>query len=193
MTRRIIMDCDPGHDDAIALLAAYGSPALELVAVTTVCGNRDVDRVTANALALGTAVGMAGVLFARGAERPLVREHRSAADIHGESGLDGPVLEPGRLPLDPRPAAELIVDLVTAAGPGELTLVATAPLTNLALALRREPGIAGRVRGVAIMGGAIGAGNVTPGWPPGSTRSGSGTWRRTRSAACPDRCADLWR
>jgi purine nucleosidase len=122
-----------------------------------------------------------------------LREHRSAADIHGESGLDGPVLEPGRLPLDPRPAAELIVDLVTAAGPGELTLVATAPLTNLALARRREPGIAGRVRGVAIMGGAIGAGNVTPGWPPGSTRSGSGTWRRTRSAACPDRCADLWR
>jgi purine nucleosidase len=162
MTRRIVMDCDPGHDDAIALLAAYGSPALELVAVTTVCGNRDVDRVTANALALGTAVGMDGVLFARGAERPLVREHRSAADIHGESGLDGPVLEPGRLPLDPRPAAELIVDLVTAAEPGELTLVATAPLTNLALALRREPGIAGRVREVAIMGGAIGSGNVTP-------------------------------
>jgi purine nucleosidase len=162
MTRRIIMDCDPGHDDAIALLAAHGSPALELVAVTTVCGNRDVDRVTANALAVGTAVGMDGVLFARGAERPLAREHRSAADIHGESGLDGPVLEPGRLPLDPRPAAELIVDLVAAAAPGELTLVATAPLTNLALALRRAPGIAGRVREVAIMGGAIGSGNVTP-------------------------------
>jgi purine nucleosidase len=161
VTRRILMDCDPGHDDAIALLTAYGSPELDLVAVTTVCGNRDVDRVTANALALGTAVGMDGVLFARGAERPLAREHRSAADIHGESGLDGPVLEPGRLPLDPRPAAELIVDLVMAAEPGELTLVATAPLTNLALALRREPAIAGRVREVAIMGGAIGAGNVT--------------------------------
>lgn len=162
MPRKVIIDCDPGHDDAIAMLAAYGHPAVQLLAVTTVCGNQTVDLVTRNARAVGALAGMTDVVFARGAAAPLVRAHRPAADIHGDTGLDGPRLPgPSAVPLDPRPADEVIVDLVMAAAPGEITLVATAPLTNLALALRREPRIADRVAGVSIMGGAIGPGNVT--------------------------------
>ncbi|MTD13212.1 ribonucleoside hydrolase [Nakamurella sp. YIM 132087] len=163
MATTIILDCDPGHDDAFAMLTAYGHPAIDLVAVTTVCGNQTVDLVTRNALAVGGLAGMTDVLFARGAEHPLVREHRAAPDIHGDTGLDGPPLpDPGAVTLDPRSADQLIVDLVMAAEPGEITLVATAPLTNLALALQREPLIAERVEGVAIMGGAVGQGNITP-------------------------------
>ncbi len=161
MSRRIILDCDPGHDDALAMLTAYGNPEIELVAVTTVCGNQTVDLVTRNALAIGAVAGMKDVMFARGAEQPLQRAHRAAPEIHGESGLDGPVLRPSGISLDPRTAAELIVDVVMDALPGEITLVATAPLTNLALALRLEPAIAGRVAEVAVMGGAIGQGNMT--------------------------------
>ncbi len=161
MTRKIILDCDPGHDDALAILAAYGNPGIELVAVTTVCGNQTVDLVTRNALVIGAVAGMTDVIFARGAEQPLRRAHRAAPDIHGESGMDGPELRPSDIVLDSRTAAELMVGIVMAAPPGEITLVATAPLTNLALALQLEPAIAGRVAEVAIMGGAIGQGNMT--------------------------------
>jgi purine nucleosidase len=162
MTRKLILDCDPGHDDALALLTAFGHPALELVAVTTVCGNQTVDLVTRNALAIGAVAGMTGVTFARGADAPLLRRHRPATDIHGETGMDGPPLpDASGMRLDPRPADELLVDLIRTAEPGEITLVATAPLTNLALALRRDPTIAERVAEVVIMGGAIGQGNVT--------------------------------
>jgi purine nucleosidase len=156
---RLVLDCDPGHDDAFALFVALGSPRLELAAVTTVAGNQTVEKVTANTLALLGHLGVHGVPVARGADRPLTRTHRPAPDIHGDSGLDGPVLAPGTQALDPRSAAELIVDLVMAE-PG-LTLVATGPLTNLALALRREPRVATRVAGVSIMGGAVTTGNVT--------------------------------
>jgi purine nucleosidase len=162
MPRKIIMDCDPGHDDAVALLVAYGNPAIDLLAVTTVCGNQTVDLVTRNALVIGTIAGMTDVIFARGAEHPLRREHLAAESIHGPSGMDGPAPREPQLPLDPRPADQLIVDLIMASEPGEITLVATAPLTNVALALQREPAIAGRVAEVAIMGGAIGQGNMTP-------------------------------
>ena len=162
MTRTVIMDCDPGHDDALALFTAYGHPALDLIAVTTVCGNQTVDLVTRNARAVGAVAGMTGVTFARGAHAPLSRPHRPAADIHGDSGMDGPTLpDVESISLDLRPADEVIVDLIMAREPGEITILATAPLTNLALALQREPAIADRVAEVALMGGAIGQGNVT--------------------------------
>src|ERR1700712_3549773 len=90
LPRKIILDCDPGHDDALAILVAYGSPAIDLLAVTTVCGNQTVDLVTRNALVVGTVAGMSDVIFARGAADPLLREHRAAPDIHGASGMDGP-------------------------------------------------------------------------------------------------------
>ncbi|MCF7549948.1 nucleoside hydrolase [Pseudonocardia sp. WMMC193] len=156
----VLLDCDPGHDDAFALFVALGHPGLDLVGVTTVCGNQTVERVTANAAKLLDHLGVEGALpLARGAERPLARDHRAAPDIHGESGMDGPVLPASSRALDPRPADELIVDLVRAR-PGTV-LVATGPLTNLALALRRDPEIARLVGGVAIMGGAVTTGNVT--------------------------------
>ncbi len=163
MTRTVIVDCDPGHDDALALFTAFGSAELRVAAVTTVCGNQTVDLVTRNALAIVEIAGLTGhVVVARGAEAPLTRVHTPAVSIHGVTGLDGPVLPATPGPVDPRPADAVIVDLVMAAGPGEITIVATGPLTNLALALQREPAIAGRVAEVVLMGGAATQGNITP-------------------------------
>ncbi|WP_100365870.1 nucleoside hydrolase [Diaminobutyricimonas aerilata] len=159
--RKIILDCDPGHDDAIALLVAHGDPRVDLVAVTTVAGNQTIDKITRNALAVGRIAGITGVPFARGAERPLVRSPRIAPDIHGDSGLDGPVLPEPVIELDPRPAAQLIVDTVMAHPAGAITLVPTGPLTNIALAARLEPRIVDRVREVVLMGGGVGVGNTT--------------------------------
>src|SRR3954467_9316353 len=88
--RKIILDCDPGHDDAVALLLAHGNPDIELLAVTTVVGNQTLPKVTRNALAVARIAGIPGVPFAAGADRPLLREIEVAGDIHGESGLDGP-------------------------------------------------------------------------------------------------------
>lgn len=162
MPRRIILDCDPGHDDAIAMLLAAGSPAIDLVAVTTVAGNQTLEKVTRNALAVGTVAGLEGVPFAAGADRPLVREPLIAPEYHGESGLDGPELPEPTIALDERHAVDLIVETVMASEPGDITLVPTGALTNLALAVRREPRIAERVREVVWMGGAAAGGNLTP-------------------------------
>jgi purine nucleosidase len=159
--RKIILDCDPGHDDAIALLLAHGSPGIELLAVTTVAGNQTLDKVTRNALAVAQVGGITGVPFAAGCARPLLRAPRVAGDIHGESGLDGPVLPEPQTTLDPRHAVDLIVDTVLAHPPGTVTLVPVGPLTNIALAVRREPRIVERVAEVVLMGGAYGVGNVT--------------------------------
>ena len=159
--RKIILDCDPGHDDAIALLLAHGSPGIELLAVTTVAGNQTLDKVTRNALAVAQVGGITGVPFAAGCARPLLRAPRVAGEIHGESGLDGPVLPEPQVTLDPRHAVDLIVDTVLAHPPGTVTLVPVGPLTNIALAVRTEPRIVERVAEVVLMGGAYGPGNVT--------------------------------
>jgi purine nucleosidase len=156
---RIILDCDPGHDDAIAMLLAHGSPSIELVAITTVAGNQTLEKVTRNARAVATLAGIEGVPIAAGSDRPLVRAPRHGGDIHGESGLDGPVLPEPTVPLDPRHAVDLIVETVMAAPPRTITLVPVGPLTNIALAVRREPRLAERVRGVVLMGGAYRRGN----------------------------------
>jgi purine nucleosidase len=164
--RKIVLDCDPGHDDAIALLLAHASPAVELLAVTTVAGNQTIEKVTRNALAVARVGGIAAVPFAAGATRPLLRTAMVAGDIHGESGLNGPVLpepDPDRdVVLDPRHGVELLIDTVMAHPPGEVTLVPTGPLTNIALAARLEPRIVERVAEVVLMGGAVGAGNRMP-------------------------------
>ena len=159
MTRRIILDCDPGHDDAIALLLAHGNPEIELAAVTTVHGNAGIDKVTRNALSVARVAGILGVPFARGAERPLVRKLEEAPDIHGDSGLDGPVLPEPVIELDERGAVQLIIDTVMQAEPGTITLVPTGALTNIALAARLEPRIVSRVREVVLMGGGVHVGN----------------------------------
>ena len=125
--RKIILDCDPGHDDAIALLVAHGSPEVELLAVTTVAGNQTLDKVTRNALAVATVGGLRDIPIAAGAVRPLVRAPRVAEAEHGTSGLDGVTLPATTAPLDPRHAVELIIETVMSRPAGEVTLVPTAP------------------------------------------------------------------
>jgi purine nucleosidase len=159
MPTKIILDCDPGHDDAIALLLAWGSPEIDLVGVTTVMGNQTIEKVTRNALAVARVAGITGVPFARGAHRPLVREVEVAETIHGESGLDGPVLPSPTISLDPRHAVDFIIDTIMASEIGEITLVPTGALTNIALAVRKEPRIVERVKQVVLMGGGVNVGN----------------------------------
>ena len=162
MPRKIILDCDPGHDDAMAILLAHGSPDVELVAITTVAGNQTLPKVTRNALRMCTVAGITDVPVAAGCALPLVRPQIVAPEIHGESGLDGPDLPEPTVELDPRHAVDLIIETVMAAEPGEITLVPVGPLTNIAMAIRREPAIVERVREVSLMGGAYTRGNTTP-------------------------------
>jgi purine nucleosidase len=159
MAQKIILDCDPGHDDAIALMLAHGNPAIDLVAVTTVMGNQTIEKVTRNALSVARVAGITGVPFAAGCVRPLVRPIKTAPTIHGESGLDGPVLPEPVLELDGRHAVDLIVDTVMAAEPGTITLIPTGALTNIAMAARKEPRIVPRVKEVVLMGGGVSTGN----------------------------------
>jgi inosine-uridine nucleoside N-ribohydrolase len=158
---RIVFDCDPGHDDAIALALALASPELELLGVTTVAGNQTLQKTTANAIRVLDHLGREDVAVAAGAARPLVRERSVAAEVHGETGLDGPDLPPAaRAPL-----REHAIDWVAnalAAQPAAATLVATGPLTNVALLLARHPQCQDKLDRVVLMGGAIGEGNVTP-------------------------------
>lgn len=156
----IVLDCDPGHDDALAILLAAAAPALELVAITTVAGNQSLDKTTLNARRMCTVAGITGVPIAAGCDRPLVRPRIASPEIHGESGLDGPAFGAPTVPLDPRHAVDLILE-ASHAHEG-LVLVAVGPLTNVATALTRDAALASRLRRVVLMGGAIGLGNVTP-------------------------------
>ena len=159
MATKIILDCDPGHDDAIAMLLAHGNPNIDLVAVTTVHGNQTIEKVTRNALAVATVAGITGVPFAAGANRPLVRDAEVADSIHGDSGLDGPTLPEPAFSKDERHAVDLIIDTIMQNAPGTITLVPTGALTNIALAVRKEPRIAARVKEVVLMGGGYHVGN----------------------------------
>lgn len=161
MASKIILDCDTGHDDALAILLAHGCPEVELVAVTTVAGNQTLDKTTRNTLGVCAAAGVHSVPVAAGSDRPLARELRTAGHVHGESGIHGVDLPDAAHALADEHAVDLLVDLVLGA-PGEITLVPTGPLTNIARALRREPRIAAYVREVVLMGGAYTRGNVTP-------------------------------
>src|SRR5437764_757835 len=159
---RIILDTDPGIDDALALFLALASPEIQLEAITTVSGNVHVDITTRNALALLELAGRTGIPVARGSDRPLVRETVIADYVHGRNGVAEVLLpEPQRQPTG-KHAVDVIIEQIMAA-PGAITLVPIGPLTNVALALRREPRIAQHVREVVIMGGALRVpGNDTP-------------------------------
>jgi inosine-uridine nucleoside N-ribohydrolase len=157
----IILDCDPGHDDAAALLLALASNEVELLGVTTVAGNQTLAKTTANAIRVLDCAGRPDVPVAAGASRPLVRELHVADRVHGESGLDGAELpDPTRTP-DPAHAVDWTAAQL-AASSSPVTLVAVGPLTNIALLLARHPEAESRVERIVIMGGAIGEGNVTP-------------------------------
>jgi purine nucleosidase len=161
MPRKIILDCDPGHDDAMAILLAHGNPEIELLAITTVAGNQTVDKTSLNARRVCTVAGIRDVPVASGCDRPLTRELKTAAYIHGESGLDGPAFGEPTVPLDERHAVDLLIELLMSSN-GDITLVPTAPLTNIAMALRKEPRIVHKVQEIVLMGGAYTRGNTTP-------------------------------
>ena len=155
----IILDCDPGHDDAIALLLALASPELEVLGVTTVHGNQTLEKTTANALRVLDLARRADISVAAGADRPLSRELTIASHVHGESGLDGPALPPAvRSPLGEH--AVDFMERVISASSKPVTLVPTGPLTNIALLLERTGGA--NVERIVLMGGSIGEGNMTP-------------------------------
>jgi inosine-uridine nucleoside N-ribohydrolase len=162
VAQKIILDVDPGHDDAMAILLASASPAIDLLAITTVAGNQTLPKTTLNARRVCSRAGIHGIPVAAGCDRPLVREQRVAENIHGESGLEGPTFagEPD-VPLDPRHAVDLIIELLMASD-GDVMLVPTGPLTNIGMAMRREPRIVPKIRHISLMGGAWGFGNQTP-------------------------------
>ena len=157
----IILDCDPGHDDAIALLLALASPEVSLLGVTTVSGNQTLDKTTANAIRVLDHVGRGDVPVAAGAARPLIRARHVAAEVHGETGLDGPDLPPPAREPEPTHAIDWIAHALEASAE-PVTLVPTGPLTNVALFLTRYPELAAKVERVVLMGGAFGEGNTTP-------------------------------
>ncbi|MEG0006545.1 MAG: pyrimidine-specific ribonucleoside hydrolase RihA [Aeromonas sp.] len=161
MTLPVILDCDPGHDDAIALILALASPELKVLAVTTSAGNQTPDKTLNNALRILTLLGRHDIPVAAGAPKPLARELIIADNVHGESGLDGP-----RLP-DPGFAAQAMTALELMArtlreSPVPVTLVPTGPLTNIALLLAAHPELHPKIARIVLMGGAAGAGNWTP-------------------------------
>ena len=161
MTTSIILDCDPGIDDALAIAFAAAAPEIELAGITTVAGNVGLAKTTANALAVASFVGTGDVPVTAGCAAPLLRPALDAGHVHGDSGLGGAVLPPSARLAGEEHATDFIIDTLAAA-PGEITLVATGPLTNIALALRRQPRLADWVRDFVIMGGSASRGNVTP-------------------------------
>ena len=157
----IILDCDPGHDDMVAILLAAGSPAIDLRAITTVSGNGGLDAVTRNALLTCTHAGIRDAPVAAGCAAPLVQPRQIAQDVHGESAMDGADLGEPDVALDPRHAIDLMADIINnSADP--ITLVPTGPLTNVALLLRRHPELAPRIKSIVLMGGAVRGGNRQP-------------------------------
>ena len=155
----IVLDCDPGHDDAIALLLALASPEVELLGVTTTYGNQTLDKTTANALRVLELVRRTDVEVSAGADRPLVRDLVVAAHVHGESGLDGPTLPAPETEAAATDATSFLAERIEQAAQ-EVTLVATGPLTNVARYLDTH-GTAG-VERIVVMGGSIAEGNFTP-------------------------------
>src|ERR671934_2859938 len=155
----VIHDCDPGHDDAIALLLALASPELEVLGVTTVAGNQTLEKTTANAIRVLDFLGRDDLPVAAGAPAPLVRDAYVAAYVHGETGLDGPDLPPPQRKPVQQHAVDFLAEKIRERN-GAVTLVPTAPLTNIALLLALHPDA--RPERIVLMGGAIGEGNVTP-------------------------------
>jgi len=161
MKHKIILDCDPGHDDAIAILLAAHHPEIDLLAITTLAGNQSLEKTTRNALKVCSLADIHDVPVARGMDRPLVRPAKHAPDIHGESGMDGPHIPEPTIEAAPRHAVDLLIDLLMNSD-GDITLVPTGPLTNIAAAIRQQPAIVPKIKAISLMGGAIGLGNVTP-------------------------------
>ena len=162
-SRTIIIDTDPGQDDAVAILLALASPELEVLGITAVAGNVPLALTERNARKICELAGRPEVKVFAGASRPMVRSLVTAEDVHGKTGLDGPELpEPG-MPLQEQHAVDFIVETLMREQGGSVTLCPLGPLTNIALALEREPRIVPRIREIVLMGGGFfEGGNVTP-------------------------------
>ncbi|MFQ1785158.1 pyrimidine-specific ribonucleoside hydrolase RihA [Aeromonas veronii] len=161
MAQPVILDCDPGHDDAIVLILALASPELKVLAVTTSAGNQTPDKTLNNALRILTLLGRDDIPVAAGAPKPLARELIIADNVHGESGLDGPKLPDPAFAPQAMTGIELMARCLRES-PEPVTLVPTGPLTNIALLLAAHPELKPRIARIVLMGGAAGAGNWTP-------------------------------
>ena len=157
----IILDCDPGHDDAVALLLAVASPAIDLLAVTTCFGNCSIDDATRNALQILTLAGATTIPVGKGASGPLEGTLELGNYVHGASGLDGPAMPDPAVELDSRSAVELMNDTISA-HQSPVTMVVTGPMTNMAQLLRDHPEAADNIAEVIFMGGSTDRGNHTP-------------------------------
>jgi purine nucleosidase len=163
MPRSIIIDTDPGQDDAVAILLALSSPELEVVGITAVAGNVPLALTSRNARLVCELAGRADMTVCAGADRPLLRALITAEHIHGKTGIDGADLPEPTMPLSPRHGVDFIIETLMTRPVGTLTLCALGPLTNVALALAREPRIASRIREIVLMGGGcFEGGNITP-------------------------------
>lgn len=157
---KIILDCDTGHDDAIALMVAAGSPVIDLLGVTVVAGNAELEKTLPNTLHVCQHLSLDVPVYG-GCSKPLVRKQITAGDVHGKTGLDGPVFEPLTYAAQPQHAVNYLVETLRRSQ-GDITLCPVGPLTNIAMALRMAPEIAGKIRRIVLMGGAVGTGNTTP-------------------------------
>lgn len=163
MTRRIIIDTDPGQDDAVAILLALASPELDLLGITCVAGNVPLALTARNARVVCELAGRSDVRVFAGCDRPLRRKLVTAEHVHGTSGLDGADLPDPAMPLQPAHAVDFLVETLRREPAGSVTPVALGPLTNIATALRRAPDIAPRIARIVLMGGAyFEVGNITP-------------------------------
>ena len=159
----IIIDTDPGQDDAVAILLALASPELEVLGITAVAGNVPLALTEKNARKICELAGRPDIKVHAGAIRPLVRNLVTAEEVHGKTGLDGPVLPEPAMPLQAQYAVDFLVETLMSHPAGTITLCALGPLTNIALALNREPRIASRIKRIVAMGGGyFEGGNVTP-------------------------------
>jgi len=159
--KRILIDCDPGHDDMMAIMLASSSDDLELLGITTVAGNQTGEKTYRNALKTLTLIGRTDVPVARGADKPLFRDLTVAPEIHGVSGLDGADLPEPRVQGVEQHAVDFLVQTVMESGT-PLILVPTGPLTNVALAMLKDPRITTKLERIVLMGGAVFDSNITP-------------------------------
>ena len=157
----VILDVDPGHDDALAMLLAYARPEVDLRAITVVAGNQTLPKTVRNCLQMCTVAGMTDVPVAAGAAHAMLRPQVIAPEVHGESGLEGPQLPEPTVALQPMHAIDLIAQAVQASD-RPVTLILTGPLTNIALFLLKYPHLKERIAHICLMGGAVTEGNVTP-------------------------------
>ena len=160
-SRPLIIDCDPGKDDAVALFLAFASPEFDLLAITTVAGNVAVEKTTRNALRLCEVAGRSDMAVHAGCPRPFLKPLGTAIRVHGEDGLAGAALPDPAMAAQSAHAVDFLVDSLMASD-GDITLAALGPLTNLALAMVKQPAIIPRIREIVLMGGAVDGGNVTP-------------------------------